>query len=280
MGRGAGYDARMSQPSPLAVPLPWNLVAADYATHITPIFALYAERALAMAGLGHGARVLDVATGPGTLAFVAAAAGARVTAIDFSSEMIDRLHLRAAQEGVVIDARVGDGQALPFADGSFDHAFSMFGLMFFPDRAKGFRELCRVLAPGGRAVVSSWVPAERVPWHGLVWGALREFLPSLPLGGAAPPLARPEDCRAEMSAGGFEAVDVVEVSQTQNHPSTRELWDGMTRTTAPIALLRQKLGPNDWPRVEAGVLGRLIAAFGEGPQTVALPANLIVGRRP
>jgi ubiquinone/menaquinone biosynthesis C-methylase UbiE len=54
------------------------------------------------------------------MAFVASGAGARVTAIDFSSEMIDRLRMRSAQEGVAIDARVRDGQALPFDDASFD----------------------------------------------------------------------------------------------------------------------------------------------------------------
>ena len=99
--------------------------------------------------------MLDVAAGPGTLAFIASAAGAHVTAIDFSPDMIDRLRARSVREGVQIEARVGDGQALPFDDATFEHAFSMFGLMFFPDRAKGFRELCRVLVPGGRAVVSS-----------------------------------------------------------------------------------------------------------------------------
>jgi len=42
-----------------------------------------------------------------------------------------------------VTAQVADGQALPFADGEFEAAFSMFGLMFFPDRAKGFAELRR-----------------------------------------------------------------------------------------------------------------------------------------
>jgi ubiquinone/menaquinone biosynthesis C-methylase UbiE len=269
----------MSQPSPLATPLPWNLVAADYATDVVPVFSRFAEKAVTMAGVGKGARVLDVAAGPGTLAFIASAAGARVTAIDFSSEMIDRLRVRSAQQGVEIDARVGDGQALPFDDASFDHAFSMFGLMFFPDRAKGFRELCRVLVPGGRAVVSSWVPAERVPWFGQMWGALREFVPSLPQGSPFP-LSRPEECLAEMREGGFEAVKVVEVTESQSYVSTHQLWSGTTRTSAPIALLREKLGPSEWPRVEAGVLSRLLDMFGEGPQITPMPANLIVGRRP
>lgn len=268
----------MPQPSPLATPFAWNLVAADYALDIVPIFTYYAEKAVALAKVGSGSRVLDVAAGPGTLAFVAAAANARVTAIDFSPEMLEKLRARAAREGVAIEARSGDGQALPFENAQFDHVFSMFGLMFFPDRAQGFRELRRVLVPGGCAVVSSWVPSARVPLFGRVWGALREFLPSLPLGGSVAPLAIPEDCLAEMREGGFEDVEVIEVTHTQRYSSMRELWEGMTRTTAPIALLRDKM-PNEWPRVEAGVLGRLLDEFGEGPQELPVPANLIVGKR-
>jgi SAM-dependent methyltransferase len=254
------------------------LVAADYALEIVPIFSHYAAKAVEMAGVSAGSRVLDVAAGPGTLAFLAAAAGGRVTALDFSPDMIERLRARASGEGAAIEAHLGDGQALPFADTCFDQAFSMFGLMFFPDRAKGFRELQRVLVPGGRAVVSSWVPSARVPLFGRVWGALREFLPSLPLGGSTAPLALAQDCLAEMRNGGFEDVEVVEVTHTQRYSSMRELWDGMTRTTAPIVLLRDKI-PNEWPRVEAGVLARLIEEFGEGPQELPVPANLILGRR-
>jgi ubiquinone/menaquinone biosynthesis C-methylase UbiE len=78
--------------------------------------------------------------------------------------MIARLRERAAREGVAdIDARVADGCALPFPDASFDAGFSSFGLMFFPDRARGFGELLRVLRPGAQAVVSSWAPMTRVP---------------------------------------------------------------------------------------------------------------------
>src|SRR5699024_11098930 len=94
--------------------------------------------------------VLDVACGPGTLTLLAAAAGATVTALDFSSPMIAQLRTRAAALDLAsaVEVHEGGGQRLPFASAVFDAAFSMFGLMFFPDRHAGLRELARVLKPG------------------------------------------------------------------------------------------------------------------------------------
>ena len=76
------------------------------------------------------------------------------------------------------------------------------------------------------------------------------------------------------------SIALKETDRTESIRLMRELWARTTRTTAPIALLREKLDPGDWPRVEAGVLGRLLEMFGDGPQTIPMPANLIVGRRP
>jgi len=59
----------------------------------------------------------------------------------------------AREAGLDVESLVGDGMALPLADGAFDVAFSMFGLMFFPDRPRGFRELRRVLVREGLWVV-------------------------------------------------------------------------------------------------------------------------------
>src|SRR5262245_7747216 len=147
----------MSSTSPLSTPIPWDLVADEYALDVVPLFERFADAALDLAAPLEGRRVLDVACGPGTLALRAARLAEEVTALDFSAGMVRQLEAKAAAEGASnLRALQGDGQALPFPDERFDAAFSLFGLMFFPDRARGFAELRRVLVPGGRAVVSSW----------------------------------------------------------------------------------------------------------------------------
>jgi len=89
-------------PSPLASPEPWDLVADGYVSDNVPLFERFAEEALRFAAVAPGARVLDVAAGPGTLALLAARDGAgSVDAIDFSPEMIARLEARAAAAGRV-----------------------------------------------------------------------------------------------------------------------------------------------------------------------------------
>ena len=279
-----GWDVRvesrpMTSANPLSSPAPWNLVASEYAVEVAPVFAWFAQKAIDLALLSPGARVLDVAAGPGTLSFLAARNGARVTAIDFSPAMIEKLRERASTETVAVESQVGDGQALPFADASFDGAFCAFGLMFFPDRVLGFRELLRVLVPGGVAVVSSWASEDGDTWRNLIWGAVREHMPNLPLGGSAPPLGNADDCRQEMTAAGFEDVEVHEFAHTLPAMTTRQAWAWMVRATAPIALLRQRLGPTEWASFEACILARLIEAFGEESHDMRRRANLSVGRK-
>jgi len=102
-----------------------------------------------------------------------------VSAVDFSPAMTERLRARsAAERWQGVTAVVGDGMALPFGNNLFDAAFSMFGLVFFPDRARGFLEMKRVLKPGCPAVISSWVPISQVPIFASTMSILSELLGS------------------------------------------------------------------------------------------------------
>src|SRR6186713_1165375 len=158
-------DASPKPPqSPLATPEPWDLVRDGYVSELWEQFSLFAKDALELASVAPGSDVLDVCTGPGTLAMQAATSARRVVGVDFSPRMLEECARRARAAGLEnLETVQADGQALPFADASFDRAVSMFGLIFFPDRNAGFRELHRVLRPGGRTVVASWRPFDMVP---------------------------------------------------------------------------------------------------------------------
>lgn len=113
-----------------------------------PIGALLAESQAAVlrafAGDVHGRAVLDVGTGTGRGALLLAEAGARVTAVDASTEMLDVARGRAAARGLAIEFEVGDAHRLAHADASFDVAMSLRVLMHTPDWRRCLGELCRV----------------------------------------------------------------------------------------------------------------------------------------
>jgi ubiquinone/menaquinone biosynthesis C-methylase UbiE len=265
--------------SPLATPMAWDLVAEGYTADVAPVLEKFAEDALRMAAVDSGERVLDVAAGPGTLSLLAARTG-RVSAIDFSPAMLQFLRAKSRAAGVDVDVLLGDGMQLPWRDETFSAAFSMFGLMFFPDRRRGFAELFRVLRPGGRAVVSSWVPMERVPVFDAFTQVLKAELPALPLGGAAGPLAHPDDVRAELSEAGFAEIGVREASHGVDISSVREFVASAKRSNAPLMLLALKLGSDAFQSLLDKIEARLLSTFGSGPLRIEFIALLGFGVRP
>lgn len=113
-------------------------------------------------GITPGMKVLDVATGAGQLALIAARAGAAVTGCDIATNWIERARNRARAEGLKASFDEGDAEALPYADGSFDVVTSLLGAMFAPRPDLVASELTRVCRPGGRIAMANWTP------HGFV----------------------------------------------------------------------------------------------------------------
>jgi demethylmenaquinone methyltransferase / 2-methoxy-6-polyprenyl-1,4-benzoquinol methylase len=104
------------------------------------------RRRAAEAVVEPGGRVLDACCGTGDLALACARAGGRVTGLDFSERMLERAREKAPE----IEWVHGDLLALPFAEAAFDAATVGFGVRNVADLEAGFRELRRVLRPGGR----------------------------------------------------------------------------------------------------------------------------------
>jgi SAM-dependent methyltransferase len=181
-----------------------------------------------------------------------------------------------------VRASVGDGQALGFADASFDAAFSMFGLMFFPDRAKGFSELFRVLVPGGVAVVSSWAPVEESSLMTLMFGAIRAADPSRP----APQkdllsLENAELFAQELRTAGFSEVRVAaHEHQFPLTASADELWERMAKSSAPLVLMRRRMGEEQWSKQAEIARAHLRERLAGPPVPLTTKAYLGFGRKP
>ncbi len=260
--------------SPLASPQSWDLVADAYAAEIMPVFEAFATEALRYASPPPRSRIVDVACGPGTLAIAAARTGLQVDALDFSPRMIAGLVAKVAADGIPgITPCVGNGEALPYADATFAAAFSLFGLMFFPDRARGIAELRRVLVPGGRAVITSWQPPARLPVFAAIGASLREAVPGPVI---PPPLTTPEVCRAEMAVA-FADVEVHATAFAQPYASPADLWAHIERTLAPVVWLRRQLAADRWLVISANVLERITQVTGDGPGTMEMAAWMTVG---
>jgi ubiquinone/menaquinone biosynthesis C-methylase UbiE len=83
--------------------------------------------------------------------------GARLTGIELSPPMIEIARKRAEELGREVDLRLGDAEALEFADGSFDTVICTYSLCTIPDDRAAVREAKRVLRPGGKFILAEHV---------------------------------------------------------------------------------------------------------------------------
>ena len=157
-------------------------------------------------------RVLDVCCGTGDLALAARAEGGRVTGVDFSEPMLERARRKASD----VEWVRGDLLELPFDDGSFDSVTAGFGVRHVQDLGAAFRELRRVLRPGGRlAVLDLARPSGPLALFYGVWfdrliplagrfirgGEAFTYLPA-----SVRRFPRPEDLQEELRRAGFDPV--------------------------------------------------------------------------
>jgi SAM-dependent methyltransferase len=132
-------------------------IPETYDRYLAPLFfAPYAADLARRARTLRPRRALEIAAGTGivTRALAAALREADIIATDPNRAMLSFAASRGAAHRVRWSA--ADALALPVADGTFHLAVCQFGVMFFPDRVRAFREARRVLAPGGEALLSVW----------------------------------------------------------------------------------------------------------------------------
>ena len=108
--------------------------------------------------------VLEIAAGTGRVTRhirKALPPNVKLTATDISDDMLSIA--KRTLIGEEISFRIADAQNLSFEDNSFDLVICQFGMMFLPDRNKGFREIYRVLKPGGKLMCFTWDDTLNMP---------------------------------------------------------------------------------------------------------------------
>lgn len=222
----------------------------DTAAELEPV----AAAVVAMAAPRPGQRLLDIACGTGNGALLAAAEGADVVGVDAAPRLVAVAEQRAAAAGLSLELLVGDAAALPVADASCDIVISIFGVVFAADPAQALAEIARVLAPGGRAYVTAWVPAGPIDAMLTVLGRAI----GRATGGAPPPrrfawsktdsvrsLAEP--CGLEVSTTRHEleiraASPAAYVDAGREHPMALDAWPLLERAGGLETLREEMIG--------------------------------------
>ena len=153
-----------------------------YDRYLVPlIFEPYAEDLVARLGQLGMTSILEIGAGSG-VATRAMAAGlpdsVSITATDLNEPMIDHARSRGSVRPVTWQA--ADVMELPFGDGEFDAVVCQFAVMFFPDRARAFAEVARVVCPGGVFVFSVWDCIEENEFADVITEAVGRLFPEDP----------------------------------------------------------------------------------------------------
>jgi ubiquinone/menaquinone biosynthesis C-methylase UbiE len=177
------------------------------------IFNPWGRLLIAKAGLKAGDRVLDVATGPGTLARLAAelcGPGGKVHGVDNSPQMLAKARDKAPMpKGAPIDFHEGQADGLPFPNAGFDVVLCQQGLQFFPDQLAALREMRRVLKPGGSVALSLWSGIKAMTLFSTFLDAVDATL-AQPAPRAALGWLDAAGLRSLMERAGFQGVEVRE----------------------------------------------------------------------
>lgn len=269
----------------LDTPESWGAASRGYAEKVAPVLMRpFVDVMVEGLGVDSTTEALEVGAGSGALTEALFPRVKSLLATDFAPKMIEVLRERMKAVGATnVRSEVMDGQALELDDASFDVAACSFALMLFPDRAKGFSELCRVLRPGGRAVVSGWTGPDRFEAFGLFLGAMNAAFPDMPQPPSPPPvfsLSDPKDFRAQMEAGGFRDVEVEFVSRDLEVENFAEIWDMLTVGAPPVQVLLDRVGPSGRDRLRESLREIVEERFHAGPITVTNVATLGWGVAP
>lgn len=257
----------------------WERVSAQYQALWSSLTRQSIEPLLDAVSAEKGRRVLDVATGPGYAAAVAAKRGAEVIGIDFSSAQV----ALAKENYPDVDFRQGDAEDLPFTDEAFDAVVMNYGMLHlaYPDRAVS--EAHRVLKSRGGFGFTVWANPDKPVGLSLIRRVIETHgnldVP-LPPG---PPFFRfsdADECRRVLIKTGFEAPEVAHLPQIWKVPSVDTLFTAMLEATVRTRALLLAQTPETVQAIRIAMADEARPFIREGGLEIPSPAVLASAVKP
>ena len=258
----------------------WTARARSYDGWLAPVTRQAVEPILdALGSPIAGRKLLDICTGTGHLAGAAAACGAAAEGVDFAATMVEV----ARANYPAISFRQADAEALPYPDGSFDLAANGFGLWHLGNPDAALREASRILRPGGRFALTTWLPPEQgFDLFAIVLAAIRQYgTLDVPLPPAPPPFrfADPLEAGRALEAAGFAATAHEHRLCLWRTRDAATLLDLIFKSLVRAPMLIEHQEPEAREQVKADIVRRAESCRSGGLVTLRFPYLLMTATR-
>jgi ubiquinone/menaquinone biosynthesis C-methylase UbiE len=257
----------------------WAKQALHYDSLVGQMTQQAVDALLAAVNLESGAKLLDVASGPGYVAAEAARRGLDAIGTDIAEDMVDEARRRFARTKF----EIGDAEHLRYADSSFDAVTCAFGMLHFPRPGKAMAESYRVLRPGGRFAFTIWCGPVNAKVISLISDAVQRFAdPSvaLPVGPGTFTLSDPWILTALMEAAKFTNVQIDELPCFFAPASPSDVFDMMRKSMVRATYVYEHQTADVQRRIEQAIKDEAAAALAAGQGKIPCPALLVRGTKP
>jgi len=266
--------ATMQQPTPDFEALKtrqhgaWS--SGDYAV-VGATLQIVGEELCEALDLRAGQRVLDVAAGNGNATLAAARRWCNVVSTDYVGALLERGRLRANADGLSVEFREADAEALPFDDASFDAVLSTYGVMFTPNQDRAAAELVRVCKPGGKIGLANWTPEGFI---GQLFKTLGKHLPP-PAGARSPALWGTEARIKEMFGASASHIRAERRHFVFRYRSPEHFVEIFRTYYGPVLKAFAALDTTNQEALKRDILALINSMNRSGDSTMVLPSEYL-----